>query len=132
MLDGLTFPTESELVFGALGGHLEMAHAVLGADHDYDGLGLEAGDKVRFHAGKIVWANVANEHDIGGKTYPAGANLTIQNGRVVGSSTAEERAAKAESDARARQDRYDACTMQCAPLSGIPRANCINNCQSYR
>ena len=107
-------------------------HAVLGEDHEYDGLALLAGDKVRFREGKIVWANVANEHDIGGKTYPAEANLTIKNGRVVGSSTAEERAAKAEAAARERQNRYDACTMQCAPLTGIPRANCINNCQTYR
>jgi hypothetical protein len=132
VLEGLTFPAASELVFTAWGGHLEMEHAVLGEDHEYDGLALLAGDKVRFREGKIVWANVANEHDIGGKTYPAEANLTIKNGRVVGASTAEERAAKAEAAARERQNRYDACTMQCAPLTGIPRANCINNCQTYR
>jgi hypothetical protein len=132
VIDGLTFPAASELVFSAWGQHLEMDYAVLGEDHEYDGLQLLAGDKVRFAKGKIAWASVASEHDVGGKVYPAEANLTIKNGRVVSSNTAEERAAKAEAAARERQNRYDTCTMQCAPLSGVPRANCINNCQTYR
>ncbi len=131
-LDGLAFPAKSELVFDAWGQHLQMRHAVLGADHSYDGLAFASGDKVRFDAGKIVWARLGEERDVGGKSYPAEAELTIKSGKVATFSTAEERAAKAEAAARERQARYDSCTMQCAPLSGESRANCINNCQQYR
>lgn len=132
VLDGLAFPAKSELVFQAWGQHLEMAHAVLGADHAYDGLDLSAGDKVRFQAGKLAWAHLEGEREIGGKSYPEGAELLVKNGKVASFSTAEERQAKAEADAKERQARYDSCTMQCAPLSGESRANCINNCQQYR